>query len=426
MSMNEKTKKMMLDLIPFILLFIYFLIRFWNLKEPTADDITYTERYLSPIKSFSDLGDILLYRYNTWTSRLILECFILFFLKFDSCIWIVTISACFVGIAWLICAMFECSKRWMYWAACFAICFFPIDILGTAGYIVTSTVYIIPVFCAVFSMLPIFSSLRNEKRHMVICIVSVFTAIIAANHEQICAVLLGAYICYFLGCFIKHFKIEMSVAVAAVCALGSLLIHFVCVGNKARVAMETERWMEEFANWSILDKIIHGVCHTFDFAFVYSNIRWSVFVLIVFLAIEAVRNKSKFRMVISAFIIVTVTGLNILNHAFSGRYEFHFGFAFYHQFLSSRDYIYTLAELSVFIGVFILILACGDSRNLNILGGIIYLAGFGSSFILGFSPTVYVSLTRIFTFLVFAIISEIVLIISREGDRKKTVKMENE
>ena len=199
--------------------------------------------------------------------------------------------------------------------------------------------------------------------------------------------------------------------------LGSWFLYLIfiatCPGNHMRTISETATWYPDYANFSILPKIYLGVIPTFS---VIMNNGVIITLTTLLLCSFTLKNNKKnynkiFSIIVFAFFsLTTIFKSNLLNifPNFNHFYE-----------ILSLESLPTLNLLNILpfalccaslIGViYLLYINFKD----NLLLPIIFLAGFCSRFIMGFSPTVFASHERTSIFFYFSMLIIDIIIYSK-------------
>ena len=134
----EDNKK---EIILYTFLFLIMLIKHIFAKTGTGDDAWFLNYSQLGIKNFTIL------RMETWTSRNIIEAFLILFVKNGKWLWTIVDSLMFVLIAYDIYKIVSSKKHNYYMLGCIIliISFFPFRMLNQAGWYATTINYIWPL-----------------------------------------------------------------------------------------------------------------------------------------------------------------------------------------------------------------------------------------------------------------------------------------
>lgn len=196
-------------------------------------------------------------RYNTWSSRLLIETAVIFFSHHYSLFFIALgISYLSLPFAFFIILNSLWPQLAFHKINSFVLCvaisiFIPYFELTSAGIIATATNYYLPMV----SMSWLVALLFTFKRFSICKAITVaLLGLFAFNHEQ-----------YGLFGFLLLVPLYLSkktdrklFVVIAVIAILSLIFHLTCPGNNARLHQEIN-WLPEFAFYSLLDKLSLGI-----------------------------------------------------------------------------------------------------------------------------------------------------------------------
>lgn len=402
--------KLILIILFFLMWFAVFL-RVWPIS---GDDLN----YYSHVNKYG-LFYILHEQFTTWTARGIIEFFqfILYILPQYEWFFRVINSAMFTLIAY--CTVKYCSefsftadrkKTFVIMSAAFL---FPIDILATAGWIATSANYLWPAAIGMYAFLPIVEYLKNKKIKKHYYIFSTLAMIFACNEEQVSALLftlLASIIVYLL---IKKRRIFIYGLVLDLIAFGMMLFSLTWSGNANRKESEIISWNPVFNMQGIPEKAINGFLSTNYYLLLSSSIL--VLIMCILFAL-VIRQKYRDRMlsfigwIPAGFFAIFGTFKNLTLQIFPAIKQLYI-LDIDDAAVFNSDIIVS-CTIQIFIILLIalcLMLAFGGEKGLLI--GLLWLGGYATRVIMGFSPTLYASSTRTFSFLATVIIIIYVLLI---------------
>lgn len=166
----------------FMILFIFVLAYFMLTKKANYD--------LNCLKDLvgRSLKDYLIYRYNNWSSRLIIDGMMIMLCKnVKYKVFCVLNAATYVVMTIIISKIFnkEQNKNINIFL-CFLVLLYPLSHLGSAGYIATSINYLLPLTCLFYSMYVVLQIINNKKFSKISYIIAIITTLIACNMEQTC------------------------------------------------------------------------------------------------------------------------------------------------------------------------------------------------------------------------------------------------
>lgn len=359
-------------------------------------------------------------RYNTWSSRLIIESVLIFLLACPNIIWCVLDSLIIMLIIYSIDYLFKNNKK--YILIFLIILLYPLHEMKSAGWYATTLNYLWPLALGLFSFIPIKNKLIEKKEKRYMYPLYILSIIFACNQEQMCAVVLSFYIIFDIYLY-KKGKLNKFLIIQTLISLISIIFILTCPGNNERSIIETTSWYPSYENFNILKKISLGIISTFYFL----NYRFNfvVLVLLLLFPIISVLNKTKIINKIISLIPITIyilSSLSVLN------FDIHIVNLFdkikifkdpVFDIYLNKNLIFSLSiSILFFITILINIIFVFKS-NEKVLISLIYLAGLATRFIMSFSPTIYASSMRTFIFLDFSLIIIIYLLLEKLKYNKK-------
>ncbi len=387
-----------------------FLVLFFLIKDLTGDDFYYLYYKDSEVNHLGALVQFLSMRYQSWSSRLISETVILLLLSLGMTVWRIFTVGCVLIVVFCIKYLSGIKNvSWQNLALCMLMAAFPICYYNSAGWVTTTSVYLMSAAFGLIALCPIRKWMDGKEIVWWEATFCLLSAVIASNHEQVCAILLGAYLCVCVyEIILQHTVPRLFLGIILVCVI-SVIFILTCTGNSLRTASETETWLPVFADWTLWEKLIRGILHTADFFFYDKNINFVCLFLMFIIGILVLqRAELLWKKVLSVVGVVWVCssmGLILLQraHIIGETAVFRWG-PHGENMLSSKIDIYRACS-ALFLCLLLameLYWLFGKSRDL-LTAYLILGAGFGSVALVGFSPTIYASGNRIFMFLCYAV-----------------------
>ena len=386
------------------------------LVNPIYRDDTYFSKLLNEGKT---IIDITIYRYNTWTSRSIIEAVLIFISSKPRIVWqIIQIFMTWV-LAYSISRIFTESKnRKIENILIFSLILtYPMFNFSAAGWEATSINYVWPMALGIFSFIFIKKVFEKSKISLIEYILYSISIVFACNMEQMCIVILGIYIIYTLiYCFINK-KIHPFFIIQILISILSLIFIFTCKGNFVRQQSEMIRYLE-YPNLSLFDKLGMTFTTTMN-----DYLNWSAFpisILCIVLPIYICSNyKEKAVRIISLIPAMILIPFKYFSTTF---YNIFPDFERIKMILTNRSavincessndiYAWTALIISIifFVSIFIsLILIYDDIKKNNAL--IVFLVGMVSKFMLVFTSSIFASAPRTIMYFDFSIYIVIFLI----------------
>lgn len=323
-------------------------------------------------------------------------------------LWKVFNTGVFVLIAVLLAHLFTDKTPQAVLLTCGLVMAFPLWYLCSAGYIASSTNYLYPLAGILLIACSLKAVCSGQEvplyRHLLRLPVMAYLL----NQDQAACILVGGLLLLWLYvAFIdpKNKVIIRCVATYFFVALAGYIVLFLLPGHLNRMSdtTEMELYLPEYANWNVAKKLYRGFTSTAAVIF-FDNT--SLYVLFFFLLFLVSQEKGG----LWCRIISTLPLFGFLLVHMLGKERFvHYNYIFY--VLPELNPLTSLSGLiglgfpcvCLFSAVFTICKTCvPDSRRL--LLSLLILGG-GSRIAMGFSPTLYASAQRTFTYLAFAIIA---------------------
>lgn len=396
------------------------------------------------LDQYSILG-FLNWRFHTWSSRVILEGILVVLAHSDFMIWrILDILVCLM-LVWAISQILDMQDWHAPLWITLSLCLLPVGILYPAGWIATSTNYLWPLTAGMVSLVPLVRSLRgdtaqvdtsNKQLRILKKIASLLMLVVAANQEQIAAVLFGVYLCHLIGWYVVKRR-EMAQQMNAieyekkprvypflpelVILLASLAFIVLCPGNTSRNIQEMSSWFPEYPNYSMGERLLMGMLDTVAY---FGAGRAKQIILIVFVGIlilvldykylkwSKVRDIEPLKALMrwgfpaifgeAVLLALVLLGFPVRHMIEEGRL---YHPSFYYDLMANRylpqhdQCLYQNWQIALelglyglaFLAILGLLWAVADSAKEAVCMIVLTVLAMGSKAMLGFSPTVYAS-----------------------------------
>lgn len=323
-------------------------------------------------------------RYMTWSSRVILESVLPFLCKHD-------FIFRFLSVAFIVFNIYSLKLIFKGFSLSFILLFlslFPFYNFSSAGLVATTVNYYFPAVLGIFIIGVL---LENKITSMWLVFVLIISCLIATNHEQMSLILL-----IFSTIFVFKNKQKTLATVVLFISILGLFNSFLCPGNQLRLVAETTKWMPEFSSYNIFNKVYLGISSTLYF------LNFSEpFFLVLLSAVLIFVYKQKLWPVLVALIVIYLIlrlpvriGMKTAGVMLDGTFIYNFP-------ISS---ILILLLFDFFI-LYLIIKSSFDIRTKLVLVSLFVLANMLRASV-GFSPTVFASLSRP------SIFSEIIIVLA--------------
>lgn len=375
---------------------------FCLVREPSGDDLYFQGRDIS---SLEQLGDFLTVRYREWSSRLFPEVVILLLLRMDLMVWRIFSVANLLIAAYAIRYLAGIGNSvWKNALVCLLVASFPFSYHASAGWVTTTSVYLMPAAMGLAALIP----LRRQAEALP-CpwwqnVLYLLATMVACGHEQVCAVILGAHLCVCGYLYISRRKISrMQFCQTGICA-GSILFILTCPGNAVRAAAELRNWQPEYAGWTLPEKLVRGILHGADYFCYAANVNWICAGMLAVLSVCVFHHvRENWKKVVSFTGAVWMCAAAVIIRL-QGRWlplktaVFRWGTYGENPLSQTGDVIRALSALAV-MALVVCELYWLSANSVDFwLGSMIFTAGYGSEVVVCFSPTIYASGNRVFTF----------------------------
>lgn len=369
----------------FALSALLFILFFLVVTPISGDDVNYFALHSANLEWLS-------LRYNTWSSRIVIESILPFMAKHEYIFKLITIL---LFMSAPIAIYITTQKYKLSASLCILlIAIFPFYKLTSAGYAATMTNYFYPILFGLW----IFVYLFIKKANLLGYAILLFFTIYVVNHEQTAILLL---ILSFIALFNKHSDKKLAV-ISLVLSVAGLLFIFTCPGNSVRIIAETNTWLPGFENYKLIDKINLGITSSLYFL----NYRGPVAFLFCFASVFYAFTK-KFNLTLALVTAITILlnvvlkkfiGPNYLEHDYQWLYNFPI-----HSFL-------VLIAMPIALVIFVLFMKISNYDKFVII--MIIACAYAIRCTMGFSPTVFASIERpsMFSHLLFILCGLYVLL----------------
>lgn len=424
MENKKQIKDKFVKALPFIVYSILVIVI--NLKmSMVGDDV-----YFSGVLQGNNLFNWIFERYNTWSSRILIEGIMVTLLNIGFNFWKVLNIGVFIILPYAIRKIFNSKNDTKIdWLICMSLFLIPSSCYGDAGWVATSMNYLWPLAFGLLACIPIKKNFSDEKMTKWEIAISCISLIIACNQEQMAGILAITYIgtlCYNL---IKK-KSNKIIIFYAILILANLLFIFTCPGNSKRKVSEIQTWFPEFATFNIIDKAQLAINSMMRYIVIKGRIVFMVMTAVIMYAVF-ITNKSKIFRTIAVVQFIGSIPLNIVNKfipqgLFAVKDTIN-QFGLEKLVIDSNTYSNVLLYLMLLY--YVIILGCiivslyGIFKNTNksIISISILMLGLVSRLVMGLSPTVFASAERTTIFLYTAFIILIVYIINYLKENQKNI-----
>lgn len=359
-------------------------------------------------------------RYQTWTSRVIIETILCIVLPQRAIIWVILNTFMMTILGYSILKLFvKEDDKSLTWVSICLILIYPLNKIATCDWGAETINYTWPLAMLMFSSIALQKMWNGEKIKKWMYPMYSLALLFACNQEQACAIAAGLYFVTTILIILKHKKkTNPFLFIQDGFVVLSFLLIVTCPGNYVRKAEEIATYYMDYQTLGLFDKISLGLTSTVNNLLLNTNLVFFVFSLISAVYLFRKYKNNLYRAVaLIPFIACLIFGIgkDLVNKVYPY-------FGVFCETLNAQEAMLTPENYLNFINFIPLILAFVvlGSVALNILiifknlgnnvAILIYVLGLMTRIALGFSPTVFASTDRTFLFFEFALLIISILI----------------
>jgi hypothetical protein len=353
-------------------------------------------------------------QHEMWTSRLLPEIVLALMLLLPAVVWKI------MNIAMVV--LTYCSLRSLlttgvrpkeHIALALLVCCYPVTHLCSAGWMTTTVIYLWPMALSLYAISGIKRSLQGDRMRWYQTLAYFAAAMFACNMELCAGLVMAASIAGALYAYNTKRSFAYPVAAFLMAAAG-IFYALITPGNWVRLQHEIQKWMPEFTDLSLLDKLRIGIVSTFEHYVSVPNVLLFLLCLLAcaHVFIRCSDLKSRAVSLLPLLIQLVCSAGFFLDKIFVTR-DFHYSVPAILQG-GAREMAFQILMMTAFIAMsagfaisFFLTIDDGLERMMIFL---VLACGLGTRLVLSFSPTVLSSGTRSYLFLYFALIAAIFLL----------------
>lgn len=429
MLTKEKSKNWLTDNQPYVIFGAVIAIYSLFMNSNRMDDAT-----LYDILDYSPLITWLQFRWDTWTSRVLLDGVSVLMVSWN--IWIFRILnwGMWMLLVYSIAELLDIRKnRQLSYILVFAFLIYPFKVIGSVGWCNVGVIYVWTSALGCYAITSYTKLNRDITKYsktvrILLAVSMCMAAVFAGNQEMVCAILCAVFGMLWLFTRKKagrFYRVLLSVQFALV--VTELLVILTCKGNYIRKAQEAQRWMPEYMNFTFWDKLSIGITDTINGLFVRESFLCLLFAIAVSMAVFA-RTKLLLLRCVSLLPVLFMTGIRFLPQLLQNEFGYLEGSLEYmltpgrggqiaFANMEQETIIGLLMWLAVFACLIISVYITCESIQEMIFYSIVLGSGLATRAVVGFSPSVYVSGSRTFYFLDVLIIFSMGYLLKRYQNR---------
>lgn len=418
--MNRTVKKGSKN--PFFLLFAAFF--FLHLLMPhIRDDLVIEQGMDFTSVTPGYIWYLITSKYEEWSSRIFINVMTLVMGKLPHIIWILLDSAMAAFAAWSVSCLTREKNREdervdFFLMAMFAL--YPFSHMATAGWKATTITYLWALACGLYAMIPIRRWLEEEQIRRWEYPLFFLAILYGANQEQMSAVLTGMYGCTLLYAWCgarkkqgeKKTKYLWFLCLLFLLSLAGFFSALLCPGNGVRVDTETASWFADYGRITWIGKLEIGFSSAGYELFYKGNLCFLVLSGLLLLLVFAKYQEKEYRVIAAVpFLTSVITGplYPIVVTVLPGLEKWKtaltpYGTITVENYTECFSYL-PLIGICLMIGCVLLTFYLIYEKSWKTCAMcVIFLIGYASRVVLGFSPTVWASNYRTYLFLYMAVI----------------------
>src|SRR5574344_473260 len=364
-------------------------------KTVVADDLSFSNVMITNVFDFFNV------RYQTWSSRVFIELFLVYLAK-HFWLWKI-IDICMYLLAYfsfnkiLSISKDDYKKKWLIVSL---LLLYPFMDMSGAGWAASTMNYFWCFALGLYAFIPVKKILTNDKVKIYEYIISIIVLFYAVNQEQMACLVFGFAIVFMIYYIYKNKKINWYLLWLIIMGLAGVLNALICPGNSVRLAQEIQNCNFNFAEYGLIKKIYIGLLTSFSILIEHCYV--IIILLITLILISNKNKKLKLVNVLSIIDLLIVVILYMSRFNLSGiaaikQIEYLLTSGYFPQYpVTIRNMIFIFAPAIITVlfvyGNITYSLYKVDTKKY--LLPIIFMAGVVSRVIIGFTPSIFASSRR--------------------------------
>lgn len=425
MKLLEKRK----NYIPFVLAAFIAVLYHIRIQPMAGDDI-----FFSQATEGTGLFPYLIQRYETWTSRFVIELVLVLLVK-APLLWKLLDILAFATLPLLLSKLFGGGKL-MNWCGTAAVLMYPFHDMGSAGWITTTVNYFFPIWGMFFVAALIKKMVMREKISTGEAVFAVPVCLIASSHEQVAVILFAVFLVYGFyewsrkrGITFRKWwtdtglpehgeagkRNRIVLAELLICNIATLVSIALCPGNAGRNAVSIAD-LPVYETFHFGDKLYLGLLSV-ERVFIANGDALFVLVAALLAGLVYLKTEDYKKTLISGLPLMILFGQTVLRTAYPGLSglfvipgqitEWSWG-----ELSTWLPMGYLLVTVASMLYGFYCLFGEKTGEYLAVL--VLLGCGFGAGAVLGFMATIYVSGERVYITLYFILLFVMLLAIYRQ------------
>lgn len=409
MLTKEKVKKWFGDNQAYVIFGIVIAVFSLFMNSDRMDDVT----LYGDIMEYCPLLTWLEYRWDTWTSRVLLDGVSVLMIAWNIWIFRVINWCMWMLLIYSIAELLQIQKnKQLSYILILAFLIYPFKVIGSVGWCNVGVIYVWTSALGCYAITSYTKLYRdaekyNKKMKLFFAVSMCIAAVFAGNQEMVCAILCAVFGMLWLLTWKKADRFyRIVVSMQFLLVVGELLVILTCKGNYIRKMQEAERWMPEYVDFTFLDKLSIGITDTINGLFVRESFLCLLFAIAVCMAVFARTRLLSFRCV-ALVPVLFMMGTRFAPNLVQNEFTYLENFWKYMPTPRQNDFsnmdqetvIGLLMWLAVFACLILSVYITCENFQEMAFYSIVLGSGLATRVVVGFSPSVYVSGSRTFYFL---------------------------
>ena len=366
-----------------------------------SDDLLY-----SRLLDEGSLADTVSMRYSMWSGRVLIDLVLALIMRSFWC-WKVMDALVMTLLVWVMNKLvFTRPTAGNVLITFLVVMLYPFNDMRFAGFGASTVNYLWPLTFLLVSLVPIVCQYRGDGVSKWLSVLSGCAAIIAAGHEQSACILFGVGIVAFL--YFLHEGQRYGYALLAGCiGLAGIVFSLTCPGNYLRLVAETQNYYPLWDEVNLVEKAYLALAST---TYLMLN-NFAIMAACCSLALIVIwcrggSRACKWGSVCVALFLIAIFAYRaycIATHNHSVLFEY--------RTLDANPFNGSLLVVGLLMCLALLWCVWAVWRDKPYIPVGILLVGLASHFIMGMSPTVFISGARTMIFLYFAVLILILLMV---------------
>lgn len=249
--MRGRYKQISEQILPYQVLFSLAVILYLFAPVKSGDDGWFISTFLTSFEG--DLLEFLKFRYETWSTRLLLEAYTIWLIRIPG-LYSISMSLWLAAIAGGFYRLLGIKDIAIKWIVCGSLLVLPVTFNADAGYVCSTVNYVFTFACLVWAVTPIIEAQRGKSVPIIAYIGSFLLMVFGCNMEYYCPPFL-LYGIYLFGRGIKLRKGRIASLLVIIFSIGALIYAFGGPASTLSAYGDVNASFPEYSMLTTLDKL---------------------------------------------------------------------------------------------------------------------------------------------------------------------------